>query len=243
MALQQEVRPPSAGLRRALGGSRSARSARTAVAEHRGADPTRDHRGAAHGGARTCSGGGSAEPYPQTNGPRAFNAVALGEGPGVRTSTRPMLYLLAVSVALVLLIACANVTSLLVARSVSTAARNRGSSGGRRQPDEADPAVADRVGPAGAARRPVRARAGPVGCAAPPCRGHPAGDRSRRQLSRAGLHLRRCGRERHPVRARPGPPHPPRRHDLGACATKAARSRPASARRDGGAGSSCSRWR
>jgi predicted permease len=118
MALQQEVRPPSAGLRRSLGGSDllGQRGPRwlSMVARIR-SDTTESQRAAA---LDVLARRLQAE-YPQTNRPRTFNAVPLGEGPGVRTSSRPLLYMLAASVALVLLIACANVTSLLVARSVS----------------------------------------------------------------------------------------------------------------------------
>jgi putative ABC transport system permease protein len=118
MALQQEVRPPSAGLRRALGGSDllGQRGPRwlSMVARVRPEETEGQRAAALDLLARRLQ----AE-YPQTNRPRTFNAVPVGEGPGVRTSVRPLLYLLAASVALVLLIACANVTSLLVARSVS----------------------------------------------------------------------------------------------------------------------------
>jgi putative ABC transport system permease protein len=118
MALQQEVRPPSAGLRRSLGSADllGARGPRwlNIVARLEPASTDARRTAALDVLARRLQ-----QAYPQTNRQRAFNAVPLGEGPGVQTSTRPMLYLLAGSVALVLLIACANVTSLLVARSVS----------------------------------------------------------------------------------------------------------------------------
>ena len=118
MALQQEVRPPSAGLRRSLGSADllSARGPRwlSIVARLKPESTEAQRTAALDVLARRLQ-----DAYPQTNRDRAFNSVALGEGPGVRTSTRPMLYLLAGAVALVLLIACANVTSLLVARSVS----------------------------------------------------------------------------------------------------------------------------
>ena len=119
MALQQEVRPPSAGLRRSLGSADLLGAARPALAEHGRAGRGPGRTEAQQTAALDVLAGRLRRPYPQTNGPRTFNAVPLGEGPGVRTSTRPLLYLLAVAVALVLLIACANVTSLLVARSVS----------------------------------------------------------------------------------------------------------------------------
>jgi predicted permease len=118
MALQPEVRPPSAGLRRGLGHSRllDVRGMRwmnmvgrlragTGIAEAQsGADVVAARLTAA---------------YPQSNRERRFTVARLGEGPGVRTSTRPMLRLLGAAVVLVLLIACANVGSLLLARAVS----------------------------------------------------------------------------------------------------------------------------
>ena len=145
MALQQEVRPPSAGLRRALGSADLLGAARPALAQHRRAIPARDVRGPQARRGSTSSPGGCRQAYPQTNGPRAFHAVALGEGPGVRASTRPLLYLLTVSVGLVLLIACANVTSLLRGALGVTAPRDGGASCGRREPRETGPPVADRV--------------------------------------------------------------------------------------------------
>jgi putative ABC transport system permease protein len=118
MALQQEVRPPSAGLRRSLGGTDllGQRGPRWLNMVARARPATTE---AQQNAALEVLAARLQQAYPDTNRPRTFHAVPLGEGPGVRTSTRPLLYLLTISVALVLLIACANVTSLLVARSVS----------------------------------------------------------------------------------------------------------------------------
>ena len=118
MALQQEVRPPTAGLRRSLGSADllTARGPRWLSAVGRlkpGSDLAQTPAGLDVVARRLQAA------YPDTNATRAFNAVALGEGPGVRASSRPLLRLLGVSVLLVLLIACANVASLLLARSVS----------------------------------------------------------------------------------------------------------------------------
>jgi macrolide transport system ATP-binding/permease protein len=134
MALQQELRPPSAGLRRSLGGSDllGQRGPRwlNMVARVR-PDTTEAHRAA---GLDVLARRLQAE-YPQTNQPRTFNAVPLGEGPGVRTSSRPLLYMLAASVALVLLIACANVTSLLVRARARAGARPRSAPLSGREPE------------------------------------------------------------------------------------------------------------
>jgi putative ABC transport system permease protein len=118
MALQQEVRPPSAGLRRQLGGSDllGQRGPRWLNMVARTRPGTREPEQAA---ALDVLARRLQEAYPDTNRPRTFNAVSLGEGPGVRASSRSLLYMLSASVVLVLLIACANVTSLLVARSVT----------------------------------------------------------------------------------------------------------------------------
>ncbi len=118
MALQQELRPPSAGLRRALGSADllGARGPRwlDAVARLKPGTTRSESLAGMDVVARRLQ-----TAYPDTNAPRAFGAVPLGEGPGVRASSKPLLGLLGGAVVLVLLMACANVASLLLARSVS----------------------------------------------------------------------------------------------------------------------------
>ena len=118
MALQQEMRPPTAGLRRSLGtadllGQRGPRWLNV-VARLRPADAAANEHAALEVVATRLQSA-----YPATNRTRTFTFAPLGEGPGLRTATRPLLRLLATAVVLVLLIACANVASLLLARAVS----------------------------------------------------------------------------------------------------------------------------
>lgn len=57
--------------------------------------------------------------HPDTNRNRRFILTPLGEGRGLRVATRPILWQLAGAVLLVLMVACANVASLLLSRAVS----------------------------------------------------------------------------------------------------------------------------
>jgi predicted permease len=57
--------------------------------------------------------------YPETNRNRQFTLTPLGEGRGLRVATRPMLRQLAGVVVMVLMVACVNIASLLLARAAS----------------------------------------------------------------------------------------------------------------------------
>ncbi len=57
--------------------------------------------------------------YPDSNRNRRFTVTPLGEGRGLRVTTRPILRQLAGVVLMVLMVACVNVASLLLARAVS----------------------------------------------------------------------------------------------------------------------------
>ena len=119
MAMQEEVRPPSAGaLRQRLGGLRmlGVRDVRWLSMIGRLRDGTSVADTAA---ALDNVGRGLQAEYPQSNRDLSATAMPLGEGPGLRRDARPLLRLLAAAVPLVLLIACANVASLLLARAVT----------------------------------------------------------------------------------------------------------------------------
>ena len=118
MPLQPELRPPSAGLRRGMGTSNmlTARGPRWLnmigrLAPGQSLSATASAAEAISARLETT--------YPTTNRSRRFNVVPLGTGPGIRTTTGPLLRLLTWAVGIVLLIACANVASLLLARAVT----------------------------------------------------------------------------------------------------------------------------
>ncbi len=118
MALQPEVRPPSAGLRRSLGGFGllEARGLRwlNMVGRLKTGATVRDAATSVDLVASRLQAS-----FPDSNRDRRFTVVLLGDGPGVRAVARPFLTVLGISVVLVLLIACANIASLLAARAVS----------------------------------------------------------------------------------------------------------------------------
>ena len=118
MALQQELRPPSAGLRRELGSSDLLTVRVTRWLNLIGRLPEPAARPAARASADALAQRLEGQ-HPESNEGRRFTIVPLGEGPGLRASARPLLQLLTAAVVLVLLIACANVAGLLLVRAVS----------------------------------------------------------------------------------------------------------------------------
>ena len=117
-ALQPEVDPPAAAVRRSRGHSaifdlRRSRGLRIVGRLPRGASIAQVTSRAEVVSSRLETA------YPETNRDRRFVLAPLGEGRGLRVETRPVLGLLASAVLLVLLVACVNVASLLLARAVA----------------------------------------------------------------------------------------------------------------------------
>ena len=119
MALQPQVRPPSAGsLRQRFPDMRllEARDVRWLSMIGR----LRDGSSVAEAAASLDVIGRRLQTaYPESNRDISATVMPLGAGPGLRREARPLLRLLVVAVTLVLLIACANVASLLLARAVT----------------------------------------------------------------------------------------------------------------------------
>jgi putative ABC transport system permease protein len=119
MALQPEVRPPSAGaLRLRFPDMRmlQARDLRWLSMVGRLRQGSSVAQSAA---AIDVVGRRLQNAYPESNRDLSATVLPLGEGPGLRREARPVLRLLGAAVMLVLLIACANVASLLLARAVT----------------------------------------------------------------------------------------------------------------------------
>jgi putative ABC transport system permease protein len=117
-ALQPEVDPPSAAERRSRG-----HAAIFDVRRSRGLSMVgRLPRGASIGHVAARAEAISSRlqiAYPDTNRNRRFVLAPLGEGRGLRVATRPLLRQLAGVVLMVLMVACVNIASLLLARAVS----------------------------------------------------------------------------------------------------------------------------
>jgi putative ABC transport system permease protein len=117
-ALQPEVDPPSASVRRARGHAaifdlRSSRGLRMIGRLPAGAGLSQAASHAEVVASRLQAA------YPNTNRNRRFTLTPLGEGRGLRVTTRPVLWQLTGAVFLVLMVACANVASLMLSRAMS----------------------------------------------------------------------------------------------------------------------------
>jgi macrolide transport system ATP-binding/permease protein len=117
-ALQPEVDPPAASVRRARGHSAIFDLRRSRGLNLVGRLPS----GVSIDQARVRADVVASRlqtAYPESNRNRRFTVVPLGEGRGLRVAARPLLQLLAAAVLTVLLVACVNVASLLLARAAS----------------------------------------------------------------------------------------------------------------------------
>ena len=118
MALQPEVDPPSAAMQRARGHSRMFDVRRSRGLNMVGRLPKDGSIVQATSRADVIANRLQAA-YPDSNRNRKFTIAPLGEGRGLRVTTRPILRQLTGVVAIVLLVACVNVASLLLARAAS----------------------------------------------------------------------------------------------------------------------------
>ena len=146
MALQEEVRPPSAGaLRRSLGSARmlGVRDVRWLSMVGRLKDGASVADTAA---ALDVIGRRLAAAYPQSNRDLSATALPLGEGPGLRTRARPVLWLLTAAVILVLADRVRERGGPAARARGDAASRGGGPDGDRRRTRPARPTVAHRGG-------------------------------------------------------------------------------------------------